>query len=397
MNMVVNQSPTIGFLLGSGVSLPCGAPSTADLTRDLLSHDIPYYRWTDKRYYRRTGAIPPILPAGVPNLRQIGQFIMCLARFVTDYYANRVDPAGCVCRAVNYEDLAYLAVQVSETINRERDNPALAAFVRDVLAEFKVQEAELWELADETIGLIADHVADRLSGLTPATDHLLCVREACGPAARHPVPILSLNHDCLIESMFRTSGMQINDMTRSYGDGRRILEFTPSVTGTNLFKLHGSIDWFRWRPLNPTESDGFWSGWVGALELPNDQVLWRHDSRAHILVGRFNKELSYADSPFAEVFAQARWALRTVNHLVVSGYSFGDKAVNTMLIDWMYGASKGSRKMLVAHENPESVRSGARGAIGKRWDSWINEGVLIPVTKYLGELSLKDIQAALAA
>jgi len=121
-----NELLALGFLLGSGVSIPCGAPSTADLTMDLLSHDIPYDRWTDGRYYRRMGAIPPIPPDGVPRLFQIGAFLSCLARFVTEYYTHRVDPAGCVRRTVNYEDLAYMAVQVSETINRERDNPALA-------------------------------------------------------------------------------------------------------------------------------------------------------------------------------------------------------------------------------------------------------------------------------
>jgi hypothetical protein len=395
MTLALNPPPMLGFLLGSGVSLPCGAPSTAELTGELLSDDIPYYRWTDEKYYRRAGAIPPILTDGVPNLHQIGQFIKCLEQFVTEYYANREEPAGCICRTVNYEDLAYLAVQVAETINRERDNPALTPFIREISAKFKAPENTLREIADETIALIADHVADRLSGLTPAADHLLCIREACERAEQFALPILSLNHDCLIESVLRTSGIPTNDMTHSLEDGRRILDYSPSANGANLFKLHGSIDWFRWRPLKPTESDGFWSEWVGRLDLPHDQALWRHDSRAQILVGRFNKELSYADSPFAEVFAQARWALRTVGHLVVSGYSFGDKAVNTMLIDWMYGAPKGSRTILLAHQNPESVRIGARGAIGKRWDSWIRGGVLIPVTKYLGELSLKDIEAAL--
>lgn len=392
-----NQRPRLGFLLGSGVSLPSGAPSTDQLTQDLLSDDIPYLRWTDGRYYRRNGAVSPILPEGAPNLHQIAKFIRYLAQLVSAYYENRVNPAGCICRTVNYEDLAYLAVQASETINRERDNPALVPFIRHLLATLKVTETTLAELADETIGLIVDHVAQRLSALTPATNHLLCIREACSVTKPNAVPILSLNHDCLIEATFHAAGIPISDMTRSSGEGRRILDFNFIENGANLFKLHGSIDWFRWRPLRPTESDGFWSEWVGALDLPNDQAVWRHDSRPQILVGRFNKELSYADSPFAELFSHARRALQSVSHLVISGYSFGDKAVNTMLIDWMYAAPKKSRKILLAHEHPDAVRSGARGAIGQRWESWINDGVLIPISRYLGELRLNDIESALIA
>jgi len=68
-----------------------------------------------------------------------------------------------------------------------------------------------------------------------------------------------------------------------------------------------------------------------------------------------------------------------------------------MLIDWMYAAPKKSRKMLLAHENPESVRSGARGAIAQRWESWAHEGVLIPISGYLGDLSLHEIESAFAA
>jgi hypothetical protein len=330
-------------------------------------------------------------------MNQIRDFLRSLQRQVTEYYDDRTDPAGCFARAVNYEDLAYLAVQISETINRERDNPAISSFVRDISQELCVSPSTLRELADETVGLVADHVANCVAGLPPSANHLQCVRDAYIAARAQAIPILSLNHDCLIEGAFRAANVAFNDMTRAEGDGRRIVQASPSTTGVNLFKLHGSVDWFRWRPLKSMAADRFWGEWVGALDTGPDQSVWRHDSRPLLLVGRFNKELSYADSPFAEIFAHARLALGKVTVLVISGYSFGDKAVNTMLIDWMYGNSKGSRRIVVAHENPAELQRAARGAIGRRWESWVSAGVLVPIPTYLGDLDWSDLQGVVTS
>jgi len=51
-----------------------------------------------------------------------------------------------------------------------------------------------------------------------------------------------------------------------------------------------------------------------------------------------------------------------VTTLIISEYSFGDKAVNKMIIGWMYGTPDGARRIVVAHRDPASVKIGASGA-----------------------------------
>lgn len=379
---------TVGFLLGAGVSLPCNAPSTAELTGELLQGEIPHFRHTDGRYYRRrgTGAAPS--PAGVPDLSEIRRFLGVLHERVETYYAGRVDPKGCSVRLANYEDLAYLAVQIYEGLTRERDNPALTPFIDDLCGLFGGHEA-LQELADEAIGLVTDHVSHRLAGLQPKSDHLACLRAAQVANRDRAIQVVSLNNDCLIEAALTGAGIAVNDMTEAQEDGRRIVSVVPSSSGVNLYKLHGSIDWSRWRP--ETEHNDFWGEWVGFAPATRHRSPWISEGRPIILVGRFNKELSHAGSPFAELFAAARASLSGVTRLVVSGYSFGDKAVNTMLVEWLYSAPRGERRLIVAHANPDELRNGARGAIGNKWVRWIEAGALIELPTFLGDLSWQEL------
>lgn len=388
---------TVGFLLGAGVSIPCNAPSAAKLTEDLMKLQIPYFRHTDERYYPHRGGLVAATPAGLPTLSEIRRFICNLHDRVSSYYVDRIDPAGCSERTVNYEDIAYLAVQASEGISRERDNPALTPFIDELISSFGPREA-LHALAEETIGLITDHVAHRLNGLKATTEHLACIRDACRANRQQAVSILSLNNDCLIEDMLaREKIAAVNDMTSLQDDGRRIVTVAPSASGVNLFKLHGSIDWFRWRTEAQAVGDGFWGEWVGYAPPTPSRLPWSCEGRPVILVGRFNKELSYASSPFAELFSAARASLREVSRLVVSGYSFGDKAVNTMLVEWLYGAPKGSRQLIVAHADPSNVRIGSRGAIGNKWNAWIKGGLLLEIPKFLGDLSWPELCERVAA
>jgi SIR2-like protein len=380
----------LGFLLGAGVSLPCGAPSTTQLTDDLLRDDIQYRRASNGRYYALPSASSLQPLQGVPTVDQIGRFLRYLRDCVDSYYEGRCNAQGCIDRSPNYEDLAYLAVQISEGINRERDNPALSSFIRDVSLALSVDADSLRVRADEAVSLINDHVVNKLRRLSPRADHLECIQECCR-ATSSAVPILSLNHDCLIETTLRRAGVVVNDMTRQTSDGRRVLDGAPRASGANLFKLHGSLDWFLYRSLTH-DSANRWHEWIGTLMTKAAETHWSHDEdRPILLIGRFNKELSYATSPFAEILSYARKSLREISLLVVSGYSFGDKAINTMLIDWIYARPERQRRILVAHKDQESLKRSARGAIRNKWDDWANAGVLLPVTSYLSELKWSDL------
>jgi hypothetical protein len=212
------------------------------------------------------------------------------------------------------------------------------------------------------------------------------------------VDVFTLNHDCLIEEAFRNTGQRLYDGTKPSGDGRHVLTLsTLSARDARctLLKLHGSLKWFRWRRSTRNDS---WEEWLGRLS-EDAGVRAREwdvvDERPLLLIGRFNKEERYTGPIFGPLFCEFRRRLQDHESLVVSGYSFGDKAINSILIDWIYGADKGERKIVVAHENESELRSSARGAVSNAWDSWKNSGNLVVLSSFLCKLSWDDIRSHL--
>ena len=386
------KNQKVGFLLGAGVSLPCGAPTTVRLTEQLTQQEMPYVRGDDGRYRLQRNYDAAATATGVPQIHDVQRLLHHLRQCVDAYYSDRVNPVACPQRTVNYEDLAYLCVQVLETLNRNRDNPAVGPFVHDLANELKITEDALYDTAREALNLISDHLLAHLSNLSPAPGHIACLRDACTALGPGAVPVLSLNYDCLIEQALQEARIPVNDMLRVETDGRRILDVALQPDQVNLCKLHGSINWYRWRPVPRRPRHDRWDRWIGALSEERMREAWNCDDRPVTLIGRFNKELDYAGAPFTELFAAARSALRDLPVLVVSGYSFGDKAVNTMIVDWIYAAPKGRRRIVVAHAEPHSLREGSRDAMGNKWEGWTDAGVLIEMPKFLSNLSWDELR-----
>jgi hypothetical protein len=173
------KNQRVGFLLGAGVSLPCGAPTTAQLTEELTRQSVPYNRCTDGRYSPVPNGVATATTAIVLELDDVQRLLHNLRERVDVYYADRVSPAGCRLRPVNYEDLAYLCIQVLETLDRNRDNPAVGPFVRELVKELDTTRDALYDTAREAINLISDHLTVHLAKLSPAPGHLACIRDAC--------------------------------------------------------------------------------------------------------------------------------------------------------------------------------------------------------------------------
>jgi hypothetical protein len=161
-----------------------------------------------------------------------------------------------------------------------------------------------------------------------------------------------------------------------------------------LYKLHGSVNWHRFRRIDG--AGGWFASWVGdelsSSGVPHHQgTTWRSDERPLFLLGRFNKELGYLDQPFLDLLSAFTQSLRSRNRLFVSGYSFGDKAVNAMLIEWAFSAT--DKRLVVLHRNEQELVNGARGAIRDRWDGWHKAGILKVVPKFLSHCSWSELNA----
>src|SRR5882724_4063731 len=148
----------IAFLLGAGVSIPAGMPSTQDLTgAGLRVEDFTLH--ADGSFVR---AAPQVL--GDYSWRETQPLLKSLLQTVNDHCKDYFDVEK-KSRVVNYEDLFFAASQLEEHLSEEYENPALEPFTKTVLNSVHPVHGrkELSELADMVCNYIRDVVAIELN------------------------------------------------------------------------------------------------------------------------------------------------------------------------------------------------------------------------------------------
>lgn len=105
------------------------------------------------------------------------------------------------------------------------------------------------------------------------------------------------------------------------------------------------------------------------------------DGRPILLAGTSNKIQDYTRGIFHELHCQFRQSIDNADQLLVSGYSFGDKGINSQIINWYY--AKRGRRLIIIHPNPENLVKNARNAIRSKWQQWIQNGGIRLICKKL--------------
>jgi hypothetical protein len=209
------------------------------------------------------------------------------------------------------------------------------------------------------------------------------LKDACLDGQLSSVDIFTLNHDIVLERCLSRNGIQVADgFDEPVNDVRHwdpdLLEGRSSKV--RLLKLHGSVDWFLYRP--------YVRDWrVARIPLgldPHDALNPTAKSRPELLVGTFNKMLQYTSRIYADLHCQFHYSLRHSQRLVICGYGFGDKGINTGIAEWIDSLS--DHKIIMVEPNPAELKGRARPAIVKYWD----ELTIIP--KGIEETSWHEIR-----
>ena len=412
------------ILLGAGSSVPAGFPSTQCLT-DFVVSGNGFGRHTDGTYGPAISAPPIRSPL----------FARCMSRRLhaeaKRYFAVRNG------RPANYEDVFHLAKQALDELAGEAENPAIRAFVNQLKAdaipliedtsEQNSEQITFKELLEETINYITDIVWCTLDRKPESTKHLEIFVNAC--KSGHVVGISTLCHDTHLEAFLAGRGVRLAD---GFSDEELGVRYWNGVfpSGRILFlKLHGSVDWFRLRPDGPAHSPAEWSNLVDELSgfLPDDAVRQppydepffeerigilrngepHHTSaaggdgqyavagRPKLLIGTFNKISEYTRGMFRDLHYRFPSMLQEVDQLMVCGYAFGDKGINSEVINWYY--AKRDRHLIVVHPHPDKLVSNARGAIRHKWGDWKSRGSLTLITKRLEDVGRDEIMEHLCA
>lgn len=257
---------------------------------------------------------------------------------------------------------------------------------------------ELQHIAATSADYILDIVRDMVSRPPRDLDHLTPIIDAFNDNAVDQLDVATLNHDLVIETALREANVRFSDgFERPHGT-LMIWNDRYSTPTRRLFKLHGSINWYRYF----VEIDS-WQGQVSARSTgdalrargPDGELLdFPAGGRPEILTGTFNKILSYPTGVYADQHFRFHEALRDAERLLVIGYGFRDKAINARIIAW--AERPGDRRMIVVHRDPRGVGERARGAIRGKWNAWQQRELLDFVPKHVGtDLSWSEIREKL--
>jgi len=111
------------------------------------------------------------------------------------------------------------------------------------------------------------------------------------------------------------------------------------------------LDWDHWHATNPEGE------FIRSLE-----------HRPLIIIGTLNKIYRYSDDIFAELYYYFLTTLKTTDALVIAGYSFGDKGVNTAILRWIL--DNPDNQLVLIEPNFEGLKKRARYAIASRLTEW---------------------------
>jgi hypothetical protein len=374
----------IVFLLGSGTSLDAGMPSVDAITEQVVSGDGAFLHTSNVFLIDRDN----------PNYELLRPSVLPVLKLIEDLRALSVDYFG---REPNYEEISQLARQVDDALSGEYETAAVMPLAKQLVSSDYVEGdySRLIELSQLAHRYVADTVRQMLDCPPVRLDHLAVIVEACKRLSR--VDLATLNHDLVLENALDGAAIFYGDGFEQIDEDVRFWVDNWGQASVRLMKLHGSLDW--WGHEVPDEQ---WRGWVTARYCGDDPIHpkrlgvtleYPQDLRPILLTGTFDKILAYETWIFPDQHLRFQEALRETSRVVVIGYGFGDKAINTRLISWLARARE--NKLIVCHGRPDELREHARGAIQGKWARWQADGQLSVVRAWIAELNYIDIAARL--
>ena len=385
------------ILLGAGASMPAGFPSTDCLTTSMLS-GAGIQRNSDCTYQPTESD---------DDVRAVVKLVNCAVRHIHGkakrYFEEWKESPP------HYEHLYYLVKQLWDEELGEMENPAIGPFAKELKAELTPLLASasgqyvpdtLEGLYREVCHYIADVVWRSLLHEPSRTNHLKAFAEAC--RSGRVVSFSTLCHDTHVETYFAEQGVSLADGFSVLQDGYRYWKDDFSAGKSIPFlKLHGSVDWFLF-DVHPSQicippKDDY----PQRLRSEDGASQYAPNGRPELLIGTFNKLAQYSQGIYLDLYYRFRATLNQADQLAICGYSFGDKGINTVILEWFY-AKPDRRRLLVIHPAPEELIRNARGAIGNHWEKYPFDPDHVPlkeattlIPRKLEEVSVEEFLAVL--
>ncbi|MCK5052334.1 MAG: SIR2 family protein [Candidatus Cloacimonetes bacterium] len=387
----------LSFILGSGISIKAGLKNVSEISKIIFSGE-GIARHTDSEYY----FMPPLYGLKEDeNVKRIINFLEILKKENYDYFKS-IDYEY----ETNYEDLYFIVSQLDDEIFGNQKNIFVQNYLKDInthgelilessntlFPDFKFQD-----LVSETKTYIENLVAKILYRSSEDTSYLTFFKEIHDDTEFEEINFFTLNHDVLLETYFKKNGLEFYDgFSKRNGDfeiyDSNLLNNQKRV---NLIKLHGSIDWKRYR-----EEGKDWSGdYIAKYDIkvgydPKDNkgsIQHPIDNRSEILIGTENKLKAYNYGIASDMMCFFKQKLNEDNFLIISGYGFKDKGINLRILDWYYECEYNT--IILIHHNFEKLKQDASFAVGSKMDKWYSEKRLLLIEKKFEDVTWEEIKS----
>lgn len=256
-------------------------------------------------------------------------------------------------------------------------------------------------LISEALSYIRDVVWRLLLKEPDNLDYLNSITDACIDPKMQRVDFYTLNHDTVLESALSQRGITANI---GFGDFVNDVRYWDPIllekddSKVHLLKLHGSRNWFRFHPnqfTNAPVAIGIPKTWgIWDTYNPTGEKQYPHGGRPEFLAGTFNKILQYVSGIYADLFSYFRRKLRETDTLIVCGYGFGDKGINSQIVDWMYLSHK--KRMVIIHKEPDKLLEQSRGVIKNNWEEWSRQNRIMIIRKWIEDCTWNEVKDKLS-
>ncbi len=345
----------LSILIGSGVSYYSGLPNLNEIT-SLVLNGTGVVRETDNHYYINRQS--PTL-ANDHNQQYITNNVKlakALVSTIDEFYSHMNHEHEC-----NYEDIYFVNRQICDSYLFEYENPAIISLIKDIRQKLNILDEELREISIETAKYIECVVWRMINKEISIYDQFDIINHLF--ESYNFISIMSLNHDLALEKYLTNNNIDYDDgfevRNRTLPEWSSFKNNDPKL---KLLKLHGSINWFSVQLKDSNRRNTIMK--VSNNIYP-ERLYEVHNSidigigRPELLIGTFNKMWGYLHGIFEEQYFTFITSLSSTNILIISGYGFGDKGINTKLHNWLN--STHSLKMIIIHPNKRNLITNARG------------------------------------
>lgn len=376
------------LFVGSGISFASNLPNLEKITRNLLKatwHNDKDYKFYPGEVSDSDNKLWNIAPG-------LQEFLNMLKK---DCSPRRTK--------ATYEDIFFLCQQIFDDQDGEVDNPAIYHFMKEIREKTldlcskipSLAPVNLRFLAMQSLKLIQWVIYYSLQNPV-SLKGLNLITELAKSDDIDKLDIATLNHDLLVEQHLKINGIKFIDGFDDADEKIRYFDvnsYNDNNTKIRMFKLHGSINWFRLRSFKDkreTERFAAIDDFDRASTKLDEQSI-KLDPSPQFLTGSYNKLFSYDTGIFAKIHFKFLETLPNYQRMIMSGYGWNDRGINARLFDWILSSPK--NRLILLYEKPkDDLERKSKSDWWYRYYELEEKGQIIPIEKYMKDITFTEMK-----